>query len=377
MKPRTHDGRLLFAACGLSLLALVARGERLAHTGLALQVREAGGRPVASFGHASPDAFRINALLAREPRRLRAEWTGYWDVPAPGLEEMILESDGVASVRLGDAEVAGGGRQRVRHRVPPGPTRLSIVCEPSVPEPGARAASCSSRGRPRMGERSRLCVLLLAGPFMAACALGYGDPFHAINAHAAFYSRRAGFASVPNMSRLFSTLFSPWEFLETGLTGLTSHPFDNKWSGLGALIPGLDLAARALSLAGLVLLLWRVEGVFTILVFLCAIAPSAWTWNIPGGDEWRFTLPVYRLLLITAAVALEGAIRGRSMPPRSPCSGCASSPSRSADRPARLTVPHQGRTSMFAPPASPRSGGSRCRLSYLDRVRDTASTHPE
>jgi hypothetical protein len=170
-------------------------------------------------------------------------------------------------------------------------------------------ARASRRARARAAFLAGLWMLLFAGPFMAACALGYGDPFHAVNAHAAFYARRAGFAGVPNVSQLITTLFSPWEFLETGLTGLTSYPFANKWSGLGAFIPGLGLPARALSLAGLVLLLWRVEGVFTILVFLCAIVPYAWTWNIPGGDEWRFTLPAYPLFLIATAVAVDGGAR--------------------------------------------------------------------
>lgn len=590
MNPRTAPRPLRFLAWGLSLLTLAAWGERLGSTGLGLQVREADGRMVASFAHANLDAFRVNALLAREPRALRAEWTGYWDVPAPGFDELVLKSDGVASVRLGDVEVAGRGFQRIRHRVPPGPQRLSVVYEPAVPDPGLsprgelflkgtvsgagpvpversslfarppsgrdlalrwlglilgagaalawagllitavrekdraaglRAASvmlpaglllvaASLRfeavvitywgvGAPDWAERlaawirdirpggfehgptthpyegdpfsylmiarsmggffepsvreplypalTRLalifsgggdiginfvsaisstlvslaifalgrrlvspwasafaamlwavewraivlstqgwrddlftllvtiCVfallvlrsdpgprsaaflgivgglalltrltsfsflvpgllavvllpapaprsarargaglslfwmLLLAGPFMAACAIAYGDPFHAINAHAAFYSRRAGRLGVPGVGQLFSSLFLPWEFVATGLTGLTSYPFDNKWFGLGALFPGLDQVARVLALAGLTLLLWRVEGVITILAFLCAIVPYAWTWNIPGGDEWRFTLPVYPLFLIAAAVAAEGGVR--------------------------------------------------------------------
>lgn len=585
----TRGTRLRLTACGLSLLALVACGERLARTGLALQVREAGAGVVASQAHATLDPFRIDALLAREPRALRAEWTGFWDVPAPGFDEVVLKSDGVASARLGDAEI-GEGSHRIRTRVTPGPKRLSVVYEPAlagpsgsprreiflkgitadggsvtplrsrlfarapsardvimgrlsvvlpagavfawvwvfilgvregglgatlkrwVPilpvgiliiavalrfeavvvtywgidapdwaeglaagirdlrpggfehaptahpyegdpfsylmiarsmggfydpgvreplypaltrlaltlsqgsdiginfvsaissalvslaifavawrvlspwagalaaflwaiewqtiqlssegwrddlfallvavcvfailglraNPGRRSATIlgiagglalltrltsfsflipgllaavllpapASRGdRARAAGLSGLWMLLLAGPFMLACAIGYGDPFHSINVHAAFYSRRAGHEGVANVSQLFSTLLSPWEFLETGLAGLTTYPFSNKWFGLGALFPGLDAAAKALALAGLPVLLWRVEGVIAILVFLCSIVPYAWTWNIPGGGEWRFTLPVYPLFLISAAAAVEGAVR--------------------------------------------------------------------
>ena len=103
MSPGTRGTRLRLLACGLSLLALVAWGERLARTGLILQVRDADSDVVASHAHAALDPFRINALLAREPRALRAEWTGYWDVPAPGFDEIVLKSGGVASARLGDA----------------------------------------------------------------------------------------------------------------------------------------------------------------------------------------------------------------------------------------------------------------------------------
>ena len=577
-------------ACGLSLLALVAWGERLARTGLALQISEPGGRTVASYGHANLDAFRTSALLAREPLRLRAEWTGFWDVPAPGFDEIVLRSDGVAAVRIGDAEIAEGGAHRVRFRVRPGPNRVSVVYEPALPEPGVNprhevflkgitpdgrsvipsrsrllarpkaprdfimgwlstvlpigaalswawlfllgvrqgglratlkrcspllpaallllaaalrfegvvitywgvdapdwaeglaadirdlrpggfehaptphpyegdpfsylgiarsmggfyepgvreplfpaltrlgltlaggsdiginfvsatssalvclaifavgarvlsvwsgalaaflwaiewetillsiegwrddlftllVAVCAAAmlalrtnpGRrsatvlgvagglalltrltslsflipgllavvllPAPGPRadraraaglSALWMLLLVGPFMAACAIGYGDPFYSINVHAAFYSRRAGHAAAANVSELLSTLLSPWEFLATGITGLTSFPFSNKWFGLGALFPGLDHAARALALLGLPVLLLRVEGVIALVVFLCSIVPYAWTWNIAGGGEWRFTLPAYPLFLISAAVAVESALR--------------------------------------------------------------------
>jgi len=590
LSPGTRGTRLRLLACGLSLLALVAWGERLARTGLTLQVREGDSGVVASHAHAVLDPFRINALLAREPRALRAEWTGYWDVPAPGFDEIVLKSDGVASARLGDAEIVEGGSHRVSTRVTPGPRRLSVTYEPALAgpsesprreiflkgitsegrsvtparsrlfagspsardvimrwlsvvfpagaafawawifilgvrdgglgttvkrwapilptgililaaalrfeavvvtywgidapdwaeglatgikdlrpggfehaptahpyegdpfsylmiarsmgafyepavreplypaltrvgltlaggsdiginfvsavssalvslaifavgsrvlspgvgvlaaflwaiewrtiqlstegwrddlftllvavcvfgmlalraSPGRRSATVlgiagglalltrltsfsflipgllaavllpapASRGdRARAAGMSGLWMLLLAGPFMAACAIGYGDPFHAINVHAAFYSRRAGHEGVANVSQLFSTLLSPWEFLETGLAGLTTYPFSNKWFGLGAIFPGLDSVAKVLALAGLPVLLWRVEGVIAILVFLCSIVPYAWTWNIPGGGEWRFTLPVYPLFVISAAVALETALR--------------------------------------------------------------------
>lgn len=171
-----------------------------------------------------------------------------------------------------------------------------------------------SRGdRARAAGESALWMLLLAGPFMAACAIGFGDPFHAVNVHAAFYSRRAGQEGVSsNVMQLFSTLLSPWRFLETGFAGLTSYPFSIKWTGLGALFPGLGEVAKGLALASLPILLWRREGLIAIVVFVCSILPYAWTWNIPGGGEWRFTLPIYPLYLVSAAVAGETLFRTAS-----------------------------------------------------------------
>jgi len=131
VNPGTRGKRLLLAACGLSLLALAAWGERLARTGLALQVREADALLIASYDHAGIDAFRINAILALEPRRVRAEWSGFFDVPGAGVDEIVLKSDGVASLRLGQAEIARARSGRVRTRVTPGPKPLSIVYEPA------------------------------------------------------------------------------------------------------------------------------------------------------------------------------------------------------------------------------------------------------
>jgi hypothetical protein len=41
-----------------------------------------------------------------------------------------------------------------------------------------------------------------------------------------------------------------------------------------------------------------------------SIVPYAWTWDIPGGSEWRFTLPAYAFYLLGAVMALEVAASG-------------------------------------------------------------------
>jgi hypothetical protein len=143
-----------------------------------------------------------------------------------------------------------------------------------------------------------------------ACALGFGDPFYAVNVHAAFYRNRAGLPGRGGSTALqFLAQHLPWEFVETGVVGLTSYPFENKWFGLGAWLPGLGEMARLLALAGLPVLLWRPGGLLALVVLFSSIAPYAWIWGIPGGSEWRFTLPAYPFYLVSAAIAVEAGFR--------------------------------------------------------------------
>ncbi len=192
-------------------------------------------------------------------------------------------------------------------------TRLSAL---TFLIPGIVAAVLlpSNAGRPDRLRASAIALGgmgLLAGPFMISCALGYGDPFHAVNVHAAFYRSRAGLEGSGGLTAVQFLAQSrlPWEFVETGYVGLTSFPFLNKWSGFGAWLPGLGDTVRLLALAGLPVLLLRPAGLVALVVLFSSIAPYAWTWDIPGGSEWRFTLPAYPFYLVSAAIAVESAIR--------------------------------------------------------------------
>ncbi len=192
-------------------------------------------------------------------------------------------------------------------------TRLSAF---SFLIPGLLIVSLLPGGAPR-SERLRaagaalMWMLLLVGPFMASCALAFGDPFYSVNVHASFYRGRAGLGGTGGSTALEFLAASalPWEFLQTGFAGLTTYPFMNKWFGLGAFLPGLDAVCRGLALVGLSVVLWRPGGVIALSVLFCSILPYAWTWRILGGSEWRFTLPAYPFYLICAAIAAETAIR--------------------------------------------------------------------
>jgi hypothetical protein len=180
-----------------------------------------------------------------------------------------------------------------------------------------------ARARRRALALAVLMMLVVAGPFLLACALGYGDPFYAVNYHTRFYRSRSGMPYQDAMGWLqyLRTGFGPLALLETGLRGLTVYPFANKWQGLDYLSP---LAARllaAFSIGGLALFLASSAGRLLLVVLAGALLPYAFTWAIPGGAEWRFTLLAYPFYLIAAWLALTRAaawIRRAPAPPPDP-----------------------------------------------------------
>jgi hypothetical protein len=172
-----------------------------------------------------------------------------------------------------------------------------------------------ARGKAR-SRRQALAVavvmlLAVAGPYLLACAIGFGDPFLAVNFHTRFYRSRAGLPHYEAMSWLeyLRTGFAPLVLLKTGLIGLTSYPFLNKWGGLDYLSPWLGRFLAVASLAGLALFVRLPAGRLLLLVLVTSLLPYAFTWPIPGGAEWRFTLHAYPLYLIAAALALEATFR--------------------------------------------------------------------
>jgi hypothetical protein len=174
----------------------------------------------------------------------------------------------------------------------------------------------------RAGERRRavgvalLLLLALVGPFLLSCAIAYGDPFYAVNFHTKFYRSRSGQAFQESMSWLdyLRTGSALREQLATGFTGLTTYPFTNKWRGLEYVSPWLARSLSAVAVVGLALFLRSAQGRLLLVVLLTSLLPYAFTWAIPGGAEWRFTMHAYPFYLIAAALALTEAarwVRGR------------------------------------------------------------------
>jgi Dolichyl-phosphate-mannose-protein mannosyltransferase/PA14 domain len=170
-----------------------------------------------------------------------------------------------------------------------------------VPGHGAHA-----RDRRRGVEIATLSLMVVVGPFLLACALAYGDPLYSVNYHTKFYRSRSGLEFQQAMGWLdYLRAGSPLvEQAGTGLRGLTTYPFGNKWRGFDGLGAWLGTPLSLCALAGLVLFALRPVGRLLLVVLVTSLLPYAFTWRIPGGAEWRFTMHVYPLYLLAAALAI-------------------------------------------------------------------------
>jgi hypothetical protein len=154
-------------------------------------------------------------------------------------------------------------------------------------------------------------MLAVAGPYLLGCALAYGDPLYAVNFHTKFYRSRSGIPFDRSMSwvQYLRTGFRPFHLIDTGLTGLTSYPFGNKWDGLDYVSPGMGRLLSVASVAGLVLFVGSPPGRLLLVVLVTSLLPYAFTWEVPGGAEWRFTMHALPFYLIASWLALTRAAR--------------------------------------------------------------------
>jgi hypothetical protein len=202
-----------------------------------------------------------------------------------------------------------------------------------------RGASASARRK--AAALSLASALAVTAPYLASCALAYGDPFHAVNAHTRFYRSRAGLAHEADMSwhAYLRTGFAPAELARTGLAGLTTHPFASKWQGLDYVTPWLRRLLAPLAVAGLLLWVASRAGRLMLVVLFGALVPYAFTWNVPGGAEWRFTLVAYPFYALAAFSAVDWLFRRLRRNPRPAHAGAsipgAPAAAAAAARPAR------------------------------------------
>jgi hypothetical protein len=157
------------------------------------------------------------------------------------------------------------------------------------------------------------CIVLaaLAGPFLWSCWRAYGDPLYAINVHTHFYRREAHLPQRGGMgwTEYLMESFRPFQILELGLLGLTRYPFANKWEYFGYWAPWLPRVMMALTLIGLLAFLGSRPGRLLVAVLVTSTLPYAFTWEVPGGAEWRFTAHTYPFYFVAIALLLEHASR--------------------------------------------------------------------
>ena len=200
-------------------------------------------------------------------------------------------------------------------------TALSFVIPGIVWFVAARPGNASSAEAPPT-RRQRLnhaaiatgmCALVL-GPYLLNCAVATGDPFYAINYHSNFYLHAEGRPSAePSTAAAYvSTKFAahPVATADTAFEGLFLQPFIEKWRGFSPWFPALADVLWWLSLIGLVGCVYFPAGRLLLVLLVTSLIPYMLTWNVGGGNEWRFTMPAYPFYLVAAACACVGAIRG-------------------------------------------------------------------
>lgn len=156
---------------------------------------------------------------------------------------------------------------------------------------------------------SLIMMAAVAGPYLINCAIVFGDPLYAINYHTGFYRARAGlpFEQPMSVGAYFAMRLRhhPLDLAMTGIRGLITYPFEIKWVGFDFWRHGLGRPLMWLSLLGMAWSLWTRNGRVLAILLVASLLPYAFTWSIPGGGEWRFTMHAYPIYLIAMAFAIQ------------------------------------------------------------------------
>ena len=168
-------------------------------------------------------------------------------------------------------------------------------------------------GRPRL-EYTAAALGVLAAivmPYLVSCAIATGDPFLAVNHHTGYYRHAEGVAGQQPMSagEYLRAKFTrrPVATIDVAAMGLFVWPFANKWHPFDIWTRGLASVLWWTAIAGLTLWLFQPLGRFMIVILVTALLPFAFTWNLGGGGEWRFTMHVYSIYLVAAVNAVSAA----------------------------------------------------------------------
>ncbi len=160
------------------------------------------------------------------------------------------------------------------------------------------------RSRAKKAAAGLMVMTLLVAPYLVSCWIATGDPLFAINYHTSYYRFGEGLPSEKPMSAAVYVgekfAAHPFAAFDTGAVGIFVQPFVTKWSGLEPWMAGLGSGLSWCAGVGLVLLPFSPAGRLLLLLLLTSLLPYAFTWNIGGGGEWRFTMHVYPLYIVAA-----------------------------------------------------------------------------
>jgi hypothetical protein len=154
---------------------------------------------------------------------------------------------------------------------------------------------------------------IVVAPYLVSCAIAYGDPLIAINYHTAYYrfAESRPIDQPMSAAEYLRSKFAgrPLATLDTGINGLFVRPFITKWHGFGFWLDGLGATLRATSIVGLAAMPFFGAGRFVLVLLLSSLVPYMFTWNVGGGDAWRFTIHAYPFFFVAVGVALVGCWR--------------------------------------------------------------------
>jgi hypothetical protein len=153
----------------------------------------------------------------------------------------------------------------------------------------------------------------LVAPYLINCATELGDPLYAINYHTVYYRHGEGLPAEQPMSASTylreKAAVAPLATLDTAMVGILVQPFETKWSGLGATARWLRPVLYWSAAAGLLMLMLTPAGRLFLVILFTSLVPYAFTWNIAGGGEWRFTMHAYPFYVVAACYALVRTAR--------------------------------------------------------------------
>ena len=177
----------------------------------------------------------------------------------------------------------------------------------------AMAGRGERRSRLEYGATALVVATALLAPFLISCAIATGDPFFAINYHTSYYRFGEGLPIDQPMSvaEYLRQKFArhPVATLDVALNGVLVRPFSSAWGPFDIWIKGLAAALATAALAGLAMWPFSARGRLMLVILLGSLVPYAFTWNIGGGDQWRFTMHVVPVFAVAAAGAMAWAVQ--------------------------------------------------------------------